>query len=44
MRTGLNRNVTAAGAKIRYDAQCKKVLADRQVLAWILKYATEEFL
>lgn len=43
MITGLNRNITTAGAKIRYDAQCKKVLADRQVLAWILKYATEEF-
>lgn len=43
MRTGLNRTITAAGAKIRYDAQCKKVLADRQVLAWILKYTTEEF-
>lgn len=29
--------------KDRYDAEVKKILSDKTVLAWILKYTVEEF-
>ena len=32
-----------AGNKAKYDAQVKKILCDRRVLAWIMKYSVSEF-
>lgn len=32
-----------AGHKARYDAEVKKILSDRTILAWILKYTVSEF-
>ena len=29
--------------KARYDAACKRLLSNKSILAWILKYCTEEF-
>lgn len=31
------------GHKARYDAEVKKILSDRTILAWILKYTVSEF-
>ncbi len=41
--THLASAVTAADAKAAYDAQAKKLLSDRQLLAWIMKYTVKEF-
>lgn len=35
--------IHAADDKASYDAGAKKILADKQVLAWILKYCVKEF-
>lgn len=35
--------VTASYGKEQYDAQVKKLLSDKQILAWILKHTTMEF-
>lgn len=45
MQVGTNiSNVIDGNAnKSRYDAEIKEVLSDKQILAWILKYATKEF-
>lgn len=45
MQVGTNiSNVIDGNAnKSRYDAEIKKILSDKQILAWILKYTTEEF-
>lgn len=41
--TELAKDITRTKEKIRYDTQCKKVLANKSILAWILKYTAEEF-
>lgn len=41
--THLASAVVAADAKAAYDAQAKKLLSDRQLLAWIMKYTVKEF-
>ena len=38
MRNELAGDIGLAAGKIQYDAQCKRVLANRVILAWILKY------
>lgn len=43
MKNELARNLQLAGQKVQYDAQCKKVLSHKVILAWILKYTMEEF-
>lgn len=43
MKNELARNLLLAGQKVQYDAQCKKVLSHKVILAWILKYTMEEF-
>lgn len=43
MQSELSKDLTVAGAKIRFDEQCKRVLSNKEILAWILKNATEEF-
>lgn len=39
----LSSALYAADDKAEYDAGAKKILADKQVLAWILKYCVKEF-
>ena len=43
MKNELAISVSLADGKSQYDAQCKKVLANRVILAWILRYTVEEF-
>ena len=43
MRNELAGDIGLAAGKIQYDAQCKRVLANRVILAWILKYTVKEF-
>jgi len=45
----MNRNTNIANVidgnaeKSQYDAEAKKVLADKNILAWVLKYSVKEF-
>ncbi len=43
MENELARDLTLAGAKIQYDAQCKRVLSEKEILAWILQNVAAEF-
>ncbi len=39
----LANELTLAEGQSQYDTQCKRVLADKTVLAWILKHTAGEF-
>lgn len=39
----LAKNITAAGEKAAYDAACKQLLANKIILAWIMKSCLEEY-
>lgn len=39
----LAKNITAAGDKAAYDAACKRLLANKTILAWIMKSCMEEY-
>lgn len=41
--TPLANDIDATDGKSKYDAQVKKVLANKIILAWILKYTVKEF-
>lgn len=41
--TILTNAICTAGIKAQYDANVKNILANKQILAYILKYTTEEF-
>lgn len=43
MRNELAGDISLAAGKSQYDAQCKRVLANRVILAWILEYTVKEF-
>ena len=43
MNNELAGTVLAADVKAQYDAQCKLVLSQKEVLAWILQGVAEEF-
>ncbi|WP_346664354.1 hypothetical protein [uncultured Merdimonas sp.] len=43
MKNELARDLSLAKGKIQYDNSVKRVLANKRILAWILKYVTEEF-
>ena len=43
MKNELARELSLAEGKIQYDNSVKRVLANKRILAWILKYVTEEF-
>lgn len=43
MDTQLKNDIELARQKAKYDEQCKKLLSNKQVLAWILKYSAEEY-
>ena len=42
LNTNISNVVERNGTMNQYDAEVKKVLSDPQILAWILKYTTEE--
>ena len=39
----LAKNITVAGEKAAYGAACKKLLANKVILAWIMKSCLEEY-
>lgn len=39
----LAKNISAIGAKASYDAACKRLLANKVILAWIMKSCLEEY-
>lgn len=39
----LAKNITVAGDKAAYDAACKRLLANKTILAWIMKSCMEEY-
>lgn len=43
MQNELARTIDYAGLKVQYDMQCKKVLAQKEILSRILKGTMEEF-
>lgn len=43
LQTPLANDIDATNSNIRYDTQVKTVLADKNILARILKYTVEEF-
>ena len=43
MRNELAGDIGLAAGKSQYDAYCKRILANKEILAWILKYAVIEF-
>lgn len=43
MKNELAEDIGLAAGKSQYDAQCKRVLANKEILAWILKHTVKEF-
>ncbi|MBR3621725.1 MAG: hypothetical protein IKN43_00040 [Selenomonadaceae bacterium] len=43
MNTALAKDISYSKDKIRYDAACRNVLADKHILAWILKGTLTEY-
>ena len=44
MESELSKTIDMADVKAQYDAQCKRVLSQREILARILKNVAEEFM
>lgn len=42
-RTTLSQSIDIVQQKARYDAACKKVLAEKIILAWIMKHTMKEY-
>ncbi len=42
-KTYIAHALDIAGDKAKYDGRVKKLISDKQILAWILKYASKEF-
>lgn len=43
IKTHVANALAGAGSKVRYDTEVKKVLSDKTILAWIMKFSMEEF-
>lgn len=43
VRNILAKRIDTAGINASYDEACKRILANKQILAWILKTSVEEF-
>lgn len=43
LETNLARNLSQTEAKASYDASCKRLLANKTILAWIMKSCLEEY-
>ncbi len=39
----LAKNISSAGENAAYDAACKRLLANKIILAWIMKSCVEEY-
>lgn len=39
----LAKNISSAGDKASYDAACKRLLANKVILAWIMKSCLQEY-
>ena len=44
MRNELAGDIGLAAGKSQYDAYCKRILSNKEILAWILKYTVKEFI
>ena len=42
-RTTLSQSIDIVQQKAQYDAACKKVLAEKIILAWIMKHTMKEY-
>ena len=42
-RTTLSQSIDIVVQKAQYDATCKKVLAEKIILAWIMKHTMKEY-
>lgn len=42
-KNALLHQIEIAGKNMQYDEQVKRVLSDKIILAWILKYSIQEF-
>ena len=42
MKNELAGDIALAEGKSQYDTYCKRILANKIILAWILKYVAEE--
>ena len=43
MQNALSKIISTAGQKAAYDNVCKKLLANKNILAWIMKCCLEEY-
>ncbi len=43
LNTSIADSIETAGNRSRYDAACKRLLANKRILAWIMKDCTEEY-
>ena len=43
MNTQISDAIDVAEEKVRLDAQIKKILANKKILSWIVKYTMKEF-
>ena len=41
-KTTLSQSIDITEQKAKYDAACKKVLAEKIILAWIMKHTMKE--
>lgn len=41
--TTLSKSIDIIAEKAKYDAACKKVLAEKIILAWIMKHTMKEY-
>ncbi len=44
MQNELSKSISTAGSEVQLDTHVKRVLAQKQVLAWIMKYTVWEFM
>ena len=42
-KTYISQMIELSDNRAKYDAEVKKILADKTILAWIIKYSTKEF-
>lgn len=42
VETSISNLIDIAGTKSKYDTEVKKLLADKTILAWIMKYSIKE--
>lgn len=43
IETTISQNIRVAGSNADYDAACKRLLSEKIILAWIMKYCLEEY-